>query len=114
MGWWQCYDNTIIGDELADLVDKWMDVLIADLATRYPSISRDQVLHTIAFCSGYLPHLDKDRKLDDDSDKALGVMTIKQKRRWDARHEVPPDISKRVAPDTALVNVFNPFTGTIV
>jgi len=52
--------------------------------------------------------------LDDDSDKALGVMTIKQKRRWDARHEVPPDISKRVAPDTALVNVFNPFTGTIV
>lgn len=113
MGWWQCYDNTIIGDELADLVGDWMNTLVADLVAKYPSISRDQVLHTIAFCSGYLPHFDKGRELDN-SDRGLAVITIKQKRRWAARHEVPPDVSKRVAPDTTLVNVFNPFTGGIV
>ena len=110
MGWWESYDGTVIGDELADVVGSWMDNLVICLVEKYPTISRDQVLHTIAFCSGGLPHFEKGRRTLD-SDKALAVMSITQKRRWNSRHKIPPDLSKRIASGTSLENVFNPFTG---
>ena len=114
MGWWEQYDGTVIGDELADIVAEWLDKLVVELVKKYPTITRDQILHTIAFCSGYLKYFDKDRQFDDNSDKILGVMTINQRRKWNDENEVPPDISKRIAPNTELENVFNPFTGDIV
>jgi len=79
----------------------------------YPSISRDQVLHTISFCSGYIRHFDEHRKIAN-SDKILAVMTIEQLRKWNTKHEVAPDMCKRIVPNTALVNVYNPFSGDVV
>lgn len=114
MGWWETYDGTVIGDDLADLVGDSLDKLVNDLVKKYPTISRDQVLHTLVFCSGYLKHFDEKRELDDDSDKILAVMTINQREKWIDEHKVPPDLSKRVAPNTELMNVRNPFTGDIV
>lgn len=116
MGWWETYDGTVIGDELADLVGEHFDKLVSDLAKKYPAITRDQILHTMAFCSGYFKHFDKDRDIEATAhkDKILMVMTVEQKRKWGEYHQVPPDMSKRVAPDTELMNVRNPFTGDIV
>ena len=113
MGWWECYDGTVIGDGLADIVDDWIEKLIAELVSKYPTITRDQVLYTVSFCSGYLKHFDEKRKTTN-QDKILAVMTRQQMRRWNSRHKVPPDMSKRVAPDTELLNVHNPFTGGLV
>ncbi len=116
MGWWECYDGTVIGDELADIVGDWVDNLVEDLVKRYPTITRDQVLSTMAFCSGYLKHFDKDGDIEAtvNMNKILTVMTIEQMRNWYDQNRLPPDMGKRVAPDTELVNVFNPFTGDIV
>jgi len=110
MGWWESHDGTVIGDELVDIVEDRFDKMVSDLVKEYPEITRDQVLHTMAFCSGYFEHFDKKRKMSS-LDKILGVMTVKQMRRWNSRHEVLPDMSKRIAPDTDLMNVKNPFTG---
>lgn len=114
MGWWEQYDGIVIGDELADIVGVWIDKLVAELVEKYPTISKDQVLHTIAFCSGYLGQYDKNREIIDSEEKILAVMTVKQRREWNGEHGVPPDMSKRIAPDTELMNVYNPFTGDIV
>ena len=113
MGWWESYDGTVIGDELADIVDNCMDKLVNELVKKYPTITRDQVLHTLSFCSGYFKKFDDKREWED-TDKILQVMTIKQRDNWTRRHRVPPDIDKLVAPDTELMNVRNPFTGDIV
>ena len=112
MGWWECYDGTVIGDELADFVDDWIDKLIAELIKKYPTITRNNVLHTLAFCSGCLKKFDDNQKMID-TDKILVVMTIEQMREWNSSHKVPSDISKQVAPNTELMNVYNPFTGDI-
>ncbi len=109
MGWWECYDGTVIGDELADIVSDRLGLLIEDLVTEYPTISRDQILSTLAFCSGWLGHFDKPSV----QDKILVVMTVKQMRSWEVRHKSLPDMNKRVAPGTPLENVFNPFTGGV-
>ena len=112
MGWWQCYDGTVIGDKLADIVGEWVDKLVAELVEKYPIITRDQVLHTIGSCSGYLKHFDKDRDIEATAniDKILTVMTVEQMRNWHDQNRVPPDTSKRIAPDTELENIYNPFT----
>ena len=113
MGWWEQYDGIVIGDEFADLVGNHLEKMVKDLVETYPTISRDQVLHTISFCSGYFRHFDKGREFNVNSDKILCVMTINERRKWHNEHEIPPDMSKRIAPDTELENVFNPFTGKI-
>lgn len=113
MGWWETNDGTVIGDSLADIVGEWLDKLVGELVKKYPTISRDQVLHTLVFCSGYFKQFDGDRKLTK-VDKILQVMTVKQSKEWVAKHRAEPDMSKRVAPNTELVNVLNPFTGDIV
>ena len=79
MGWWQTYDGTVIGDELADIVDDWLDKLVGELVKKYPTIAREQVLYTIAFCSGYLGHFDKDKEWTD-LDNVLTVMSCQQRK----------------------------------
>ena len=113
MGWWEGYDGTVIGDELADLVEPVIDKMTKEMVAKWPKITRDQVLHTIAFCSGYLKSFDKDRDIQATVavDKILAVMTVEQMRNWNEEHRIPPDSSKRVAPGTELINVKNPFTG---
>ena len=113
MGWWECYDGTVIGDELADVVGDWIDKLVAELVSKYPTITRDQVLHILTFCSGYFKKFDDKREWSG-TDRILQVMTIKQRDNWTRRHRVLPDMSKRVAPNTELMNVYNPFTADIV
>ena len=73
MGWWESYDGTVIGDSLADDVGEHFDKMVSALVKRYPEISRDQVLHTMAFCSGYFKHFDQKREMSD-VDKILVVM----------------------------------------
>lgn len=113
MGWWEAFDGTVIGDALADIVDGDLDVVVKKLVVEYPSISREQVLHTLAFCSGFVPHFDDGKEMTDD-DKVLVVMTVGQRKEWREQHSIPPDMSKRIAPETDLMNVRNPFTGDVV
>jgi len=113
MGWWKSYDGTVIGDELADMVDDWLGKLVVELVEKYPLITRGQVLHTIAFCSGYLECFDKNREITE-ADKILATMIVKQRRKWHKKNEVLPDTSKQIAPDTKLQNVYNPFVVNIV
>lgn len=112
MGWWESYDGTVIGDELADIAGECLDGMVKEMATRFPKITRDQVLHTLAFCSGYFKHFDGKRKASK-KDKILLAMPIRDRDRWTKRHRVPSDESKLVAPGTELVNVKNPFTGDV-
>jgi len=115
MGWWEEHDGTVIGDGPADIVGGYIDSITDALRERYPAISRDQVLHTIAFCSGYLKQFDEKVKGEDWIRlKSLVVMTPDQRDRWMKGHKTSPDMSKRIAPDTELQNVYNPFTGDVV
>ena len=112
MGWWEAYDGTVIGDELADIVGECLEAMVGKMVKRFPTVARDQVLHTLAFCSGCLKHFD---------DKAVGrpakilvAMPIKERDEWVESHRVEEDESKLVAPGTGLMNAKNPFTGDIV
>ena len=113
MGWWEQYDGTVIGDGLADIAEGAIDKVVKDLVEAYPQITREQVLHTIAFCSGYLKHFDEGKKFKK-SDKLLQVVTVKQREEWIDKHGAEPNMSKRIAPNTTLMNVRNPFTNEIV
>lgn len=113
MGWWESYDGTVIGDELADIAGECLDGMVKKMVARFPQITRDQVLHTLVFCSGYFKHFDGKRKVAK-KDKILLAMPIRDRDRWVNRHRVPPDESKLVAPNTGLVNVKNPFTSDVV
>lgn len=110
MGWWGMYDGTVIGDELADIGGDYLEGMVDKMVERFPEITRDQVLHTLVFCSGYFKHFDEKRRMTK-KDKILVAMPIHDRDRWVNRHRVPPDGSKLVAPGTSLMNVKNPFTG---
>ena len=108
MGWWESYDGTVIGDELADIVGECLDGMVQKMVVRFPEVTRDQVLQTLAFCSGYFKHFDSKMKVGKE-DKILLAMPIRDRDKWAKRHRVPSDESKRVAPSTELRNVKNPF-----
>jgi len=113
MGWWETYNGIVIGDELADLVGDWVDSLTKTLTKKYPTISKAQVLSTISFCTGYLEHYDKKgpRK---GGDPVLVQMTREQAIKFGEENTVEANMNIRVAPNTELINVVNPFTGEIV
>jgi len=113
MGWWQTADGTVIGDEFADICGVHIDKLIEALIERFPDITRNQVLNTLSFCSGYLKAFDKGKEQTPD-DITLILMTVEQRNKWRETHSVPADESLLVAPGTGLLNVRNPFTGDIV
>ena len=113
MGWWEMYDGTVIGDELADIVGECLDGMVKKMVARFPEVTRDQVLHTLAFCSAYFKHFDGKRKVRK-KDKILLAMPICDRDKWASRHRVPLDESKLVAPGTGLMNVKNPFTDDVV
>lgn len=113
MGWWEMYDGTVIGDGLADIVGDALEGMVGKIVERFPDVTRDQVLHTLAFCSGYFKRFDDKRRMNK-KDKILVAMPIVDRDKWTHAHRVPPDESKLVAPGTALTNVRNPFTGDIV
>lgn len=108
MGWWQTYDGTVIGDDLADMVGRHIDRLTSELFDKYPTISRAQILSTISFCGNYIRQLDKGEPTSDE--KRLVVMTKEQCEEWRKEHKVPLDESIMVAPGTGLLNVKNPFS----
>lgn len=109
MGWWQTYDGTVIGDELADIVDNWQDGLMGELLDKYGDITKDQILHTLAFCFNYIEGFD-DGKKPHPEDKMLTVMTLKE-RGERSSGICKPDEDRMVAPGTALLNVRDPFGG---
>ena len=113
MGWWESYDGTVIGDDLADIAGECLDGMVKKMVAKFPQITRDQVLHTLAFCSGYFKHFDGKRKVTK-KDKILLAMPVCDMARWIKGHRVPPDESKLVAPNTGLMNVKNPFTSDVV
>ena len=112
MGWWEAYDGTVIGDDLADIVGGDLELVVDKLVAAYPTITEAQVLHTLVFSSSYFERFDNGKKIAD-NDKKLVVMTVRQKKEWQEQHSNPPDMTKKVAPNTALMNVRNPFTGDI-
>lgn len=108
MGWWSSYDGTIIGDELADIVGDSLDEMVGKLVARFPEITRDQVLHTIAFCGSHFKHFDEDQKFTKKT-KLLLVLPAGDRDKYTKAHEVPEDESKLLAPGTTLMNAKNPF-----
>ncbi|KKK55797.1 hypothetical protein LCGC14_3070930, partial [marine sediment metagenome] len=52
MGWWEMHDGTVIGDELADIAGDCLEEMVKKMVAEFPEVTRDQVLHTLAFCSG--------------------------------------------------------------
>jgi len=108
MGCWTQYDGTVIGDELADIVGESLDEMVGKLVKKFPEITKNQVLHTIAFCGSYLRHFDKGRKLAK-KDKLLLVLPARDRDKYCGAHRVPEDETKLLAPGTGLMNVRNPF-----
>jgi len=108
MGWWDQYDGTVIGDELADIVDDAMEEMVNKLVAQFPDITRDQVLHTIAFCGSHFEQFDDGKKLTKE-DKLLLVLPAGERDKYADAHRVPTDDSKLVAPGTGLMNIKNPF-----
>ena len=113
MGWWQTNSETVIGDGLADVCGDHLYNLVYALVEEYPDITKEQVLETIAFCAGYIPHFDDDKEATNE-DSVLCMMTANQREDWRKRHKVEPNMSIRVASATDLLNVKNPFTGDVV
>jgi len=105
----------VIGDDLADTAGAALDELVDKLAKQYPDITKAQVLHTVAFCSGYLTHFDTGKRdLAGSHTKVLQVMTLQQRIEFSEQHRVPKDESIMVAPGTGLRNVHNPFSGGVI
>jgi len=108
MGWWEMHDGTVIGDELADIAGDCLEEMVKKMVAEFPEVTRDQVLHTLAFCSGFLKHFDGAKKPNKDN-KILLALPIAERNKWANKHQVPRDESKRVAPGTELMNVRSPF-----
>jgi len=112
MGWWEAYNGIVIGDEFADIMDGHKEAVVDELRRKFPDITKEQVLHTVVFCFGYLPAYDG--KEPEDGDMVLQAMTRAERKEWVEQNRVPLDESKLVAPGTGLMNAKNPFTGDIV
>ena len=54
LGFWRTSNGTVIGDEYADRVDKFIDLIQKDLEKAFPEITKKQIAATIKFCAGYL------------------------------------------------------------
>ena len=108
MGWWQQDDGTVIGDEMADIVGGWLNQLAGDFLKVFPRATKAQLLNTLAFTTSYIKVFDHE-KVDHPDDDVLTPMLFKQQEKWRETHSVPPNMSIRVAPNTPLVNVKNPF-----
>lgn len=108
MGWWERYDGTVIGDELADVVGDALDAMVKKLVKKFPRITRDQIRHTIAFCGNYTRHFDESTEQTKE-DKVLLVLSAGEMDTWLEEHSIASDESKRIAPGTDLMNVKSPF-----